>query len=162
MARQTWLIDFASLFKDTRPILTPLSLQPWLVRRNKNVDTLFQQMRNDKCINHSSSAALRFQFATVPGWMATPLMTTSQEASTEAWWHCAKMQCLCPSLKSFIVLCVLLKKNCLKENEINKWFYNVVCSVIALLSTYWICVCSLWSLSSTLKAVIVSEVRAPL
>lgn len=90
LARQSWLIDFASFFKDARPILTSPSLQPWLVQRNKSVDTLFQQMRNDKCINHSSSAALRFQLATVPGWMATPLMTTSQEASTEAWWHCAK------------------------------------------------------------------------
>lgn len=39
-------------------ILIYLSLQAWLVRWNKNVDTLFQQMRNDKCINHSSSVVL--------------------------------------------------------------------------------------------------------
>lgn len=56
-AQTNCLIDFAFLFKGIRSIFTSLSLQTWLVRRNKNVDTLFQQMRNDKCINHSGSAA---------------------------------------------------------------------------------------------------------
>ena len=55
--RHAWtncLIDFAPLFKG---ILTSFSPQTWLVQWNKNVDTLFQQMRNDKCINHSGSDA---------------------------------------------------------------------------------------------------------
>lgn len=54
--RHAWtncLIDFALLFKDACSILTSLSLKTWLVQWNKNVDALFQQMRNDKCINHS-------------------------------------------------------------------------------------------------------------
>lgn len=50
------LLTLLFLFKDTCSILTSLSPQAWLAQRNKNVDTLFQQMRNDKCINHSGSA----------------------------------------------------------------------------------------------------------
>lgn len=49
--------NFAVLFKGICSILTSSSLQAWLAQWNKNIDTLFQQMRNDKCINHSGSVA---------------------------------------------------------------------------------------------------------
>lgn len=61
------LPDFAVLFKVVCSILPRLSPHAWLGWQNKNVDTLFQQMRNDKCINHSGSATLRFRFDTVSG-----------------------------------------------------------------------------------------------
>lgn len=56
--RHAWtncLIDFAFPLKDVRSVLTSPSLKTWLVQWDKNVDALFQQMRNDKCINHSAS-----------------------------------------------------------------------------------------------------------
>ena len=60
-------IDFPPVSLCSRTSLSPLrytsasrlSRQTWLAQQNKYVDTLFQQMRNDTCINHSCSGERR-------------------------------------------------------------------------------------------------------
>lgn len=104
-ARTNCLDDFAFHFKGIRSNPSFFFLQTWLVPWNKNVSTLFQQMRNDKSINHSGSAASRFQLDKVSGCLVTPLMTTSTEA------HGRLMQSLmcsngqrCCQTQSFVII----------------------------------------------------------
>lgn len=111
------------------PIATSSSLQARLVhgpkrrKKNNNLDTLFQQMRNDKCINHSGSVAPRSPFDAVTSclmlrWWKRP---AQQREDTCHSWHAKRANvCHVPShltTFSWIISCTIFPLLSLKMSR---------------------------------------------
>lgn len=86
--RQSWLIDFASLFKDTRPIRTSPSPQPWLVQRNKKRWHLVST--NEKWQMHKSFKLCRVEISACRRPRLDGDSTGDNFLGGFHWWHCAK------------------------------------------------------------------------